>query len=157
MDASYVNAFVQGAQRVFATVCNETPSLGKVFVKAQPYSASPVTVSVGVFGAFEGEVVYNMEKEAGCFIASQMMMGMPVDNLEDDMPKSAISELANIISGNVATIFSGKEIVVDIKPPQLRFNATAGDFPISVKTAKIVCVPLNFQSGHVFEVDVMIP
>lgn len=157
MDASYVNAFVQGAQRVFATVCNETPALGKVFVKSVPYSTSPVTVSISIFGAFEGEVVYNMEMAAGCFIASQMMMGMPVDNLEDDMPKSAISELANIISGNVATIFSGKEIVVDIKPPQLKFNATAADFPISEKTAKIVCVPLNFQSGHIFEVDVMIP
>ena len=157
MDASYVNAFVQGAQRVFATVCNETPSLGRVFVKAQPYTASPVTVSVNVFGAFEGEVVYNMETEAGCFIASQLMMGMPVPTLEDEMAKSAVSELANIISGNVATIFAGKEIVVDIKPPQLRFNASAGDFPLSAKTPKIVCVPLNFKSGHVFEVDVMIP
>ena len=63
MDASYVNAFVQGAQRVFATVCNETPSLGKVFLKSQPYSASALTVSIDVFGAFEGEVVYNMEME----------------------------------------------------------------------------------------------
>jgi len=157
MDASYVNAFVQGAQRVFATVCNETPSLGKVFVKSQPYTTSSLTVSIDVFGAFEGEVVYNMEMEAGCFIASQMMMGMPVPSMEDDMAKSAISELANIISGNVATLFSGKEIIVDIKPPQLRFNATAGDFPISTRTPRIVCVPLNFASGHIFEVDVMIP
>jgi len=157
MDASYVNAFVQGAQRVFSTVCNETPSLGKVFVKGQPYTASPVTVSVDVFGAFEGEVVYNMENEAGCYIASQLMMGMPVPSLEDEMAKSAVSELANMISGNVATIFSGKEIIVDIKPPQFRFNASSGDFPISQKVGKIVCVPLTFQNGHIFEVDVMIP
>lgn len=157
MDASYVNAFVQGAQRVFATVCNETPALGKVFIKPQPYTASSVSVSIDVFGAFEGEVVYNMEETAGCFIASQMMMGMPVPTLDDDMAKSAVSELANIISGNVATLFSSKEIIVDIKPPQLRFNATAADFPISTKTPKIVCVPLNFSSGHTFQVDVMIP
>jgi len=157
MDASYVNAFVQGAQRVFDTVCSETPALGRVFVKSPPYVASPVTVSIDVFGAFDGQVVYNMEMDAGCQIASQMMMGMPVPTLEDDMPKSALSELANIISGNVATLFSGKDIIVDIKPPQLRFNATADDFPMSTKTQKIVCVPLNFKSGHVFEVDVMIP
>jgi len=157
MDASYVNAFVQGAQRVFASVCNETPSLGKVFVKAPPYVASPVTVSVDVFGAFEGQVVYNMEEEAGCFIVSQMMMGMPVPTLKDDMAQSAACELANIISGNVATIFAGKEILVDIKPPQLRFGAGAGDFPASGKVPRIVCVPLQFASGHVFEVDVMIP
>jgi len=157
MDASYVNAFVQGAQRVFATVCQETPSLGKVFVKPKPYTPSEVSVSVNIFGAFEGEVVFNMEETTGCFIVSKMMMGMPVANLHDDMSKSAVSELANIISGNVATIFAGKEITVDIKPPNLRFGATAADFPMAEKVARTVCVPLNFQGGHVFQVDVLIP
>jgi chemotaxis protein CheX len=157
MDASYVNPFVQGAQRVFATVCQETPALGKIFVKTKPYSASEVTVAVSIIGAFEGEVIYNMKEEAGCFIVSRMMMGMPVETLHDDMSKSAVSELANIISGNVATIFAGKEITVDIKPPQLRFGATEADFPAADKVQKIVCVPLVFQNGHIFEVDVLIP
>jgi chemotaxis protein CheX len=147
---------VQGAQRVFASVCQETPSLGKIFLKQKPYSLSEVTVSVDIFGAFEGEVVYNMNESAGCFIASRLMMGMPVASL-DEMASSAVSELANIISGNVATIFAGKEIVVDIKPPKLRVNATAADFPLSEKVTKIVCVPLQFQDGHIFEVDVIIP
>lgn len=157
MDASYVNPFVQGAQRVFATVCQETPALGKIFVKNMPYSASSVTVAVTIHGAFEGEVVYNMAEEAGCFIVSRMMMGMPVPSLQDDMAKSAVSELANIISGNVATIFAGRDISVDIKPPQLRFNAAHGDFPMADKVTRVVCVPLQFQDGHIFEVDVMIP
>jgi chemotaxis protein CheX len=157
MDASYVNPFVQGAQKVFATVCQETPSLGKVFVKSKPYSVEEVTVSVSIFGAFEGEVIYNMKEDAGCFIVSRMMMGMPVETLHDDMSKSAVSELANIISGNVATIFAGKDITVDIKTPQLRFGATEADFPTAQKVSRVVCVPLQFENGHVFEVDVMIP
>jgi len=157
MDASYVNPFVQGAQRVFTTICQETPSLGKVSVKPKPYTAGGVSVTVAIFGAFEGEVVYNMEEETGCFIVSKMMMGMPVSSLQDDMSKSAVSELGNIISGNVATIFAGKEIAVDIKPPKLRFGASTGDFPLADKVQKIVSVPLHFQSGHVFQVDVLIP
>jgi chemotaxis protein CheX len=157
MDASYVNAFVQGAQRVFASVCQETPALGKIFLKGTPYTTSEVTVSVEIIGAFEGEVVYNMKEEAGCFIVSRMMMGMPVSSLRDEMASSAVSELANIISGNVATIFAGKEIVVDIKPPQLKLDASGADFPLAEKVAKIVCVPLQFQDGHIFEVDVIIP
>lgn len=157
MNASYINAFVQGAQRVFSTICQETPSLGKIFLKTNPYAVSEITVSVDIFGAFEGEVVYNMEESAGCFIVSRMMMGVPVPSLREEMAKSAVSELANIISGNVATIFAGKEIVVDIRPPVLRFNATSDDFPIAEKTQKIVCVPLKFADGHVFEVDVIVP
>ena len=157
MDASKINPFVQGAQRVFDTVCQETPSLGKVYLKNKPYKVSPVSVSISIVGAFEGEVVYSMEEPAGCAIVSKMMMGMPVPTLQDDMAKSAVSELANIISGNVATIFSGKEIVVDIKPPKLRFSAAHNDFPLADKVPKIVCVPLHFKDGGVFEVDVMIP
>lgn len=157
MDASKINPFVQGAQRVFDTICQETPSLGKVYLKNKPYKVSPVSVSISIFGAFEGEVVYGMEETAGCSIVSKMMMGMPVPSLQDDMAKSAVSELANIISGNVATIFSGKDVVVDIKPPQLRFAATSSDFPFCEKVQRIVCVPLHFSNGSVFEVDVMIP
>ncbi|MCL2456255.1 MAG: chemotaxis protein CheX [Defluviitaleaceae bacterium] len=157
MDASYVNAFVQGAQRVFTTICKETPALGKIYVKTNPYTSAPVSVSISIIGAFEGEIVYNMTEAAGCFVASQLMMGMPVHSLHDDMPKSAISELANIISGNIATIFSGKEIVIDIKPPKLRFNAVAEDFPFAEKVSKIVCVPLIFSNGNIFEVHMMVP
>ena len=157
MDASYVNSFVQGAQRVFATVCQETPVLGKIFVKRIPYSSSEVTVSVNIIGAFRGEVVYNMNEDTGCFIVSRMMMGMTVESLKDDIAKSAVSELANIISGNVATIFAAKNIVVDITPPQLRFNAAHTDFPCAAKVTGILCVPLQFKNGHIFEVDVMIP
>ena len=157
MDASKINPFVQGAQRVFDSICQETPSLGKVYLKSKPYKVSPVSVSISIFGAFEGEVVYGMKEPDGCSIVSKMMMGMPVPTLKDDMAKSAVSELANIISGNVATIFSGKDVVVDIKPPQLRFEAAATDFPFCEKVQRIVCVPLHFQNGSVFEVDVMIP
>ncbi|MCL1882836.1 MAG: chemotaxis protein CheX [Defluviitaleaceae bacterium] len=157
MDASYVNAFVQGAQRVFATVCQEIPTVGKIFVKANPYTTLEVTVSVAILGAFEGEVVYNMKESAGCFIVSRMMMGMPISDLKDDMSRSAVSELANIISGNVATIFAGREMVVDIKPPSLKFAATSDDFPMAQMVSRIICVPLQFKNGDVFEIDVIVP
>jgi len=155
MDASYVNAFVQGAQRVFAAVCQETPGLGKVFVKPKPYSPSQVSVAVVITGAIEAEAVFSMTEAVGCFIASRMMMGMPVPSLQDEMAKSAVLELSSIISGNVATIFEGKELAIKIQPPVLRFNAAAGDFLLANKVPRIVCVPLLFQDGHEFQVDVL--
>jgi chemotaxis protein CheX len=156
MNVAYVNPFVQGAQSVLTSLCAETPALGQVHLKSAPYTTSTVSIAVAIFGDFTGEVVFNMEEPAGCFIASKMMMGMPVPAL-DAMSESALSELANMISGNVATLFSGKGILVDIKPPAFRRNATAADFPMSEKTPKVVCVPLKFSDGHIFEVDVMIP
>ena len=47
-----------------------------------------------------------------------MMMGMQVVEL-DEMAKSAICELSNMILGNSATAFSENKIIVDITPPSL--------------------------------------
>ena len=49
-------------------------------------------------------------------IASKMMMGMPVDTL-DDMASSALCELSNMIMGSTATLFSTEKIAMDITPP----------------------------------------
>lgn len=156
MNVAYVNPFVQGAQSVLSTLCGETPALGQVHVKKTPYAVATVSVAVDIYGDFSGEVVFNMEDTAARYIASKMMMGMPVPQL-DAMSQSALQELANMISGNVATLFSGKGIIVDIKPPILRINGALSDFPIAAQTPKIVCVPLNFAEGHAFMVDVLIP
>jgi len=156
MNVAYVNPFVQGAQSVLATLCAETPALGQVHVKSMPYSVAEISVSVSIHGHFAGDVVFNMEESAACFIVSKMMMGMPVPAL-DAMAQSALQELGNMISGNVATLFSGKNIIVDITTPTFRRAATAADFPNAETTPKIVCVPLKFAEGHVFAVDVMIP
>ena len=157
MNVSYVNPFVQGAQRVFDSVIKEAPSLGQVFIKTAPYTTLPVTVSISLVGAFDGEVVYNMDEEAGRFLASKMMMGMPVESIADAMAQSSLAELANIISGHVATIFAGKEILIDISPPRFRMSPTASDFPIAARVPKVICVPMHFSNGTVFEVDVLIP
>ena len=158
MDVSYINPFVQGSQKVFANLCKETPTLGRVFVKAHPYQTSPITVSIGLKGDLKGEVVYNMEDEVGCYLAYLMMAGLETTTLKTSpMAQSAVCELANIISGHVATLFSGKGYLIDIEPPIFRFTPTHTDFPTAAKMQKIVCVPLSFQNGYVFEIDVLIP
>ena len=158
MDVSYINPFVQGSQKVFANLCKETPALGRVFVKTQPYETSTVTVSIGLKGDLKGEVVYNMEDEVGCYLAYLMMPGLETTTLKaSPMAQSAVCELANIVSGHVATLFSGKGYIIDIEPPMFRFTPTHKDFPISAQMQKIICVPLTFQNGYVFEIDVMIP
>jgi chemotaxis protein CheX len=156
MDAGKINPFIQGAQMVINTVCLELPKLGQVFVKKNPYTTMPVTVAITIIGDFTGEVVFNMDEEVGCFIASRMMGGMPVPAL-DEMSQSAVSEMANMISGNVATIFSGKGLKIDIKPPRFKANPASADFPLAPAVEKIVCVPLIFADGHIFELDIFLP
>ena len=154
MDVANINPFIQATQTVCATICGEAPSLGKLFAKAKPYTTQPVSITVGVIGDIAGEVVYTMTEAAVCFIASKMMGGMPVVSL-DEMAQSAVSEMANMISGNVATLFSGKGIKLDITPPLFRLNAATADFPRAAELEKIISIPLGFANGAKIELDIL--
>jgi chemotaxis protein CheX len=154
MDAAHINPFIQGTQAVCSTICGEAPSLGKLNVKGKPYAPMPITIAVTLIGDIAGDVIFNMAEQDGCFIASRMMGGMPVAAL-DEMSQSAVSEMANMISGNVATLFAGKGVSVDISPPRFKLNAQASDFPSATGIDKIVSIPLNFQNGHIIMLDML--
>ncbi len=60
---------------------------------------------VGIVGDIKGNIVYSIDSEDALKIASTMMMGMEI-NVLDDMAKSAISELTNMLTANAATFFA---------------------------------------------------
>ena len=149
MNAEYVNPFIQGATKVITQVIGEQPGLGKIFLKKPPFKAQQVAVAISTVGTPEIAAVLVMEPVTGCYLASKMM-GMPVASL-DEMSKSALCELGNMIAGNVATLFSQKGIVVDITTPKYFGDS----FPPLTRDA--VCIPLVIHDKHVFEVDVCLP
>ena len=153
MNAEHINPFVQGAQNILSMVCGETTSLGKLGTRKQPYQSEEVAIKIGIVGQITGSVVFTMKNELACYIASKMMMGMPVEQL-DDMSISAISELTNMISGNVATLFSSNEVLIDITPPQFMKTPTVADFSFIPNNTLIVCIPLQFGNNYVFEIHI---
>ena len=155
MNSEYINPFIQGAQNVLNMVCNDSPKLGNIFLKKAPPACEPVSIIIGIMGDIQGCVIYTLKMDGACRIASKMMYGMPVAQL-DDMSLSALGELGNMISGNVATLFAGKGISVDITPPICKLNAGEDEFRLMPDGAVIFCVPLVMQSGDVFEVDIFV-
>ena len=73
-------------------------------------------IQVGIVGEMKGQVILAIEDDIAKEIASKMMFGMPVTEL-DEMSSSALNELGNMIMGNTATIFSTLGILIDITPP----------------------------------------
>jgi chemotaxis protein CheX len=150
MKVEYINPFIQGSQNVLSMVCGEGPTLGRLFIKNRPYAGLQVSILIKIFGDISGFVVFTMAIPTACLIASRMMAGMAVTEL-DDMSKSAISELGNMISGNVATIFSGMGNKVDISTPDFFTDAYIDGVPSG--SEGIVCMPLQLSDGCIFEVD----
>jgi chemotaxis protein CheX len=74
-----------------------------------------VDIIVGVVGELQGEVIYRFPVITSLNMVN-IMSGMEFDDV-DIFVTSAISEIANIISGNVITALSDNELRYDILPP----------------------------------------
>ncbi|MBN2898053.1 MAG: chemotaxis protein CheX [Clostridia bacterium] len=145
MKVEYINAFIKATSQVFKTIANIDLSVGKPYVMPSPFEATNLVIIVGITGEIQGQAVIGMTEETAKSLASAMMMGMPVEKL-DDMSKSALQELSNMIMGNSATLLFNEGVVVDITPPTLM---TGQHIEVSTGSMKTITVPLNCPVGEV--------
>lgn len=150
MNVEFINPFIQGTQSVLKNVCNEETQLGKIYLKTSPYTGETISIIIGVTGDIKGQVIFSLNINSACAIASKMMMGMPVLEM-DELAKSAISELTNMILGNTATLFYNGGITIDITPPSLLMGQ---NIQISTTKMQTICIPLQLGDGNNFEIDV---
>jgi len=150
MNVEYINPFIEASQFVLKTVAGLDIRLGKIFMKDSPYNSDSVVIIIGITGKIRGQVIFTLSKEAALNICSNMMGGMEVAEF-DEIAKSAISEMTNMILGNTATILFNRGIQIDITPPSLLMGA---GMQISSNKMKTVCVPLHINEHDIFEIDV---
>jgi chemotaxis protein CheX len=111
---------------ILEAVAGTLPQLGFQIVEKKGVSLNDhvlswqgVMINIGMLGSVKGIIAIGMEKASACRIASTMMMGMEVKEL-DELSQSAISEMANMVCANACTRFSQNGVTgVDISPPIL--------------------------------------
>ena len=113
-----INPFLMASTSIIKEMCQIDLKVGRPYVKSTEFESESVIIMIGVPGEMRGQVIIAFTFEKACDIASRMMMGMPVSEL-NEISTSAISELGNMIMGNAATILSTKGIGIDITPPTL--------------------------------------
>ncbi len=116
LDVNHINPFLQSTITIFESVAQTKPAVGKPVVASLDFHDATFVIQVGVTGELKGQVLIVMTVDNAKAVASKMMMGMPVNEL-DEMATSALSELGNMIMGNTATIFSTLNTHIDITPP----------------------------------------
>jgi len=152
LNVEYINPFINVSINLVQMVCNVKAERGQIFVKSSTFMAENVVIIIGIAGEFKGQVFFSMDESTACKIASAMMFGMEVNALED-MAKSAIAELGNMIMGNVSTEFSNSGIKIDITPPTVLVGS---DIAVSTKGVKTICVPLILENIGKIEIDVAV-
>lgn len=140
MKVEYINPFIEGARSVIEMLCNTEAKLGKVGLRTSPFYVSQVIIMIGVVGKIAGQVCFELSVDTAKKIASAMMGGMPVNEF-DEISKSAVAEMGNMIMGTTSTILDNEGININITPPSL---LTGEKVEISNKVPTIV-VPMELE------------
>jgi chemotaxis protein CheX len=150
LKVEYINPFIEASLEVINQTTNFKPTIGRIFAKNNSYSGDGVVILIGLTGKISGNVVLSLSKKLALTISSAMMFGMPVNEL-DEMSKSAIAELANMILGHTANIFFQNHMNIDITPPTV---LTGENIQLTPTKSVTVCIPLNFDGGESLQIDV---
>lgn len=116
IDVRHINPFLQSSISIMESVTQIKLAVGKPEATDFNLKDTSYAIQVGVVGEMKGQAILAMTDENAKDIASKMMFGMPVNEI-DEMAASALNELGNMIMGNTATIFSTLGILIDITPP----------------------------------------
>ena len=132
MKAEFVNPFASAVLMVFQKEFGMNVMRDSLALQQGPLRGADVNTIIGVTGQLEGQVIYTFEEGVALRIASALL-GEAVEEL-DELAKSAVAELGNIVTGNAAiglsengynciltppTLLTGKELIVTTFTPVL--------------------------------------
>ncbi|EHQ90410.1 chemotaxis protein CheX [Desulfosporosinus youngiae] len=95
-----------------------------------------IDIVIEITGDLNGEVMYSFPKDTTLEMV-KMMSGMEFKEI-DEFVKSALGEIANIISGNALSGLSQAQLICDIRPPKIIEGQTSTvDEGCSIYQAKV--------------------
>lgn len=135
MEETLNNAVTQAAIETLAMTTGQELSILPSKVQTNDNSETGVAITVDLVGDIKGCIRLRFTEDSAKQIASALMMGMPVDTL-DDMSISALSELGNMVSGGTATHLSESGLSADITTPsvitgEIKFEAEMVTIPLA--------------------------
>ena len=142
MADKYLDLLFKALEETIPQLGLDRPKKVKEVIKEKYIESPDIIVIVGVIGEIKGNIVYGLSYEAGKKIASDMMMGMDIEEF-DDVAESAISELTNMVTGSFATLLSYENISIDISTPSL----IKGEFKVNSSTFKIQCLETTISES----------
>lgn len=139
MELKNINPFVAAINEILPQFGFSNLTQKEFTEKSKKIIASGVVLTLGIVGDKKGNVVYTIDRDGAKQFASTMMMGMPVEEL-DEMAQSALSELSNMITANACINFSKESVNVDISVPTLLFGE---NIELNLNKDEITCVAFD--------------
>lgn len=117
LKVEYINPFLTAVNRVLRDEAGLTATRGTISMTDNPVTADDITVIIGVVGEIEGIVFYSLSERMAKGIVGKMLgQDVPVF---DALAESAISELANVITGQASAQLDDGGFNCRLAPPTL--------------------------------------
>lgn len=146
MKAEHVNPFIKSFIDILKSVAGIEVSMGKPFLKESPILLKDVAIIIGITSDLKGQIVISMDKDTALSVASHMMMGLPLNEL-DEMSKSALCEIGNMILGHSASGLYEIGVIVDITPPSIIFGK---GMELSSNIKRNITIPFESSVGEFY-------
>jgi len=116
MKAEYANIFIRSAVEVFQKEVSVHLSRKDLAKKSSPMPTLPVSIIVGITGFLRGQVVYAMDQNFAFSVAKALLPNkLPAEVRR--LANSAVSEIANMITGQASIALAGESETIDLTPP----------------------------------------
>lgn len=121
MDAKLVNPIIDAFMEVMPQMGFPMPRRLRVYLQDRNVISNGVTLTLGFTRQMHGKVIYNMTADTARYIASTMMLGVPVTKF-GELAQSALREMSNMLTARAATHFAELGVEVDITTPELNIS-----------------------------------
>jgi chemotaxis protein CheX len=144
MKVQLLNCYANAAVEILSAETGVAVEREGIVMEANGYTTEDVTAVVGITGDLSGSLLLSMSKETALGLVSTML-GQPTEEF-DELARSGIAELANVIAGHAGMALSEQGHTTTISPPLLLVGAGA---QLSMFDMKRLVVPLVTARGSV--------
>jgi chemotaxis protein CheX len=143
MRAEYANVFIRSAMTVFSREIKVGMTRKSLSRKNAPVPSLPMSIVIGVTGAIRGQVVYSMDTNFAYSVTKAMIPNrLPTDLRK--LTSSAVSEVANMITGQASIALAGEHQIIHLTPPAV-FTGT--DMRVDFLSIPTICLSLISEIG----------
>ena len=113
-----VNPIIDAFMDVMPQMGFPMPKRQRIYLQERNVISNGVTLTLGFTKQMQGKVIYNMTADTARYIASTMMLGVPVVKF-NELAQSALREMSNMLTARAAIKYSEFGLDVDITTPEL--------------------------------------
>ncbi len=141
-----INPFIEAAAQILPQIVNGITFNRTGLLLAKDCVASKEKLAViilGIVGNVKGRVIYTFENTLACEVAGKMLFE-PVQEELNDLARSALAEMTNMVTGRAIALLVGAGYRVDFSPPTLFVGR---EIQVPESDVPAILIPFQTQFG----------